>query len=228
MGPACAMEQEYDSGCAERCLAKLAAPSPAPDPPAEPKETAMNTDSVPNTPLAKAILAALVDSRAGRNYYDDTRLILRVLERFGVAEPPAEPAAPPIREPGELTLAEAVLAKINGQVVEFHKGEHGIDWHVWSDWDLPTEPEELLRIASNRYRLKPAPPAPKPGTAWEMAGSAYEKWVASSDRMPMLGRFARDVAAEALETVRRAVAAGHGFENAIYIARVDLLGEAGK
>lgn len=41
----------------------------------------MNNDSVTNTPLAKAILEALVGSRAGRNYYDDTRLILRVLDK---------------------------------------------------------------------------------------------------------------------------------------------------
>jgi len=41
----------------------------------------MNADTVPNSPLAQAILNALVDSRAGQNYYDDTRLILGVLEK---------------------------------------------------------------------------------------------------------------------------------------------------
>ena len=41
----------------------------------------MNADTIPDDPLARDILQALVDSRAGRNYYDDTRLLMPIIEQ---------------------------------------------------------------------------------------------------------------------------------------------------
>jgi len=150
------------------------------------------------------------------------------------ASPVAEPPAAPVREPGVFFgfalkgLERGEKWRRRGWTAPAFAQRNGHRLTVWMHPLSPSEPafdsgmplDFADMVATDWEPL----PAPKPGRVAELC----EEW--RSNPAP---RSAEDLVtravSEALDTVRRAVVAGHGFENAVYIAKVALLGtETGK
>lgn len=127
----------------------------------------MNTNSIGCASARCGSPMEAIRRRAG--YYADIGDgVVRFFCSKRCAHAPAAPSSPPVQEPPLLTFAEACLAKINGKAVQFNKNAPDSQWFDWDESEMPSDMEELLRLASNSYRLKPKP-APAMGRAAEIA-----------------------------------------------------------
>ncbi len=147
----------------------------------------------------------------------------------------AAPAAP-VREPGELTFAEACAVHRKGRTVEISSRLKDGNWSSWGEW-MPRSGDvacswHVVRDGWSvaRYRLKPAPPAPKPGKleqivdAWMKEPTREPAGFVTTDDAVVL---ANAVAREAIACVRRHVEpyVPYGLDAAMDAAAVELLGE---